>query len=91
MWYLPEYWPTDDGVIPYKLFYMLLSALKNVEAVVELYTSRAVAHGYGMARAGKNPRVRQAQRTLIRRAYPQRLRPRPKNEDEDEDAETSTR
>lgn len=33
--------------------------------------ARAVALGYSMARAGKDAKVRSAQRSLIRRAYPE--------------------
>lgn len=72
LWYLPGHWRTRDGVIPYKLFYLLIDALDSVDAVRELETARAVLLGYGLARAGKNAKVKEAHRKLVRRAFPKK-------------------
>lgn len=50
---------------------MLLKAQAASEAVEELIAARAVALGQAMAENGKEPRVRQAQKSLIDRAYPE--------------------
>lgn len=62
---------TRDHVIPYKMFALYLEAAEAIDAVTELRDARAFALGYSMARAGKDARVRAAQRSLIRRAYPE--------------------
>lgn len=50
---------------------LLLETVDTVDAVFELAGARSVALGYAMARSGKDPKVKSAQRSLIRRAYPE--------------------
>jgi len=58
-------------VIPHRLFGLLVGTIDAVDAVDELGGARSTALGYAMARQGKDPKVRAAQRSLIRRAYPE--------------------
>lgn len=61
---------TRDGVIPFKLFLLLLSNVDHIEAEGELQGARSTALGIGLAMNGKDSKVKLATRSLIRRAYP---------------------
>lgn len=64
-------WPTADGVIPFKLFYMLLSVSDNLGDRERLEASQAVTLGTALAENGKDPKTRRARRQLTKRAYPE--------------------
>lgn len=67
----PALWPTRDGVIPYKTFFLLIGALDEDDALTELVVANAVSLGYTWAREGKaNTALATARRRLVERAFP---------------------
>lgn len=58
-------------MIPYKLFLLYLGELDHMEGISELREARSVALGIGLAWDGKNNKIRNAVRGLIRRAFPE--------------------
>lgn len=63
-------YPTRDGVIPMYLFDAMLSVMHNVSDRARFSQALSVAHGIGMAMAGKDPGTMQLTRQLADSALP---------------------
>lgn len=65
---------TRDRVIPYRLFWLFLAETDyrgSLEATDRLRLALAAAHGQAIAWGGKDPKVKQQTRRLIKLAYPE--------------------
>jgi hypothetical protein len=69
--YYSPHWGTRDGVIPHKLFFLLLGAWENVQAMEQLSEVQAVAHGAALAVNGKDFKLKAATRKLAALAFPE--------------------
>lgn len=64
-------WPTRDGVIPHKLFTLLLRAIDGIEAGEQLRMAQSIAVGIALAIDGKSSKTKNAVRKITRRAFPE--------------------
>ena len=70
LYYNRERWDTRDGVIPFRVFYVLMDAMDAVDAGEQLRDAMAHAHGQAIAENGKDSKVRSQTRRMMRRADP---------------------
>lgn len=66
----PGRWRTHDGVIPWKLFLLLLGGAAHVRAAEQLRLVDAVHLGYARAHNADDFKVRHAYERLRARAFP---------------------
>lgn len=69
----PGYWPTRDGVIPFKMLVLASNELLAFGAELELHMTHAEAYGAALAFADQKTshKLRQHVRKLTRKAYPE--------------------
>ena len=64
-------WPTRDGWIPFKTFYLLLQVVPNLEARDRLNAVRGHVLAQGLVMGGSSGKVKSQLRKLTRQAFPE--------------------
>ena len=64
-------WPTRDGWIPFKTFYLLLQVVPNLEARDQLNLVRGQTLAQALVMGGSSGKSKSQLRKLVRNAYPE--------------------
>ena len=73
--YCNDHWDTEDGVVPWRVFYLWSKSIENLLAADRLNMSRAMLHAQGLSWAKDTRKLDNETKKWIELAYPE-LKPR---------------